>query len=395
MAGVVSGGLVALFQLVGRSPIARFGNLGDTLGSVELRLLVLIMLSSWLAWLVAVRGPGVSLVGDTMRLWRNMIAAFILYMVGTSLWAPDVDLAVAKSYDVLFVMWSSLLTITALRLCGSRSIIEGFWTALFVVGTGLVAAAVAVVISGGGAGERLSILGGGPNVFGRNMGLVSLAALHLILARRSWLRILALGVAPLSVLFVLQSGSRGAMLSLFIGLVVYLTVHKVERGVILSMLLLAFLGALLIATRFGELAVSMFRDRFILLLLVEGYFTNRDTLLLDGLIAGLQHPVGGLGLAGFVQLDSPGTYPHNVFVEALAEGGVVGLVLLCLPFFSYVGRWRRGMGPGDSLTVAGLSLLVVSSSLSGDLFDARGVFLLLIMAVASQISARAGVGYGR
>ena len=42
------------------------------------------------------------------------------------------------------------------------------------------------------------------------------------------------------------------------------------------------------------------------------------------------------------------------------------------------------MGAGDSLTVAGLGLLTVSSSISGDLFDARGVFLMLLMAIASQ-----------
>ena len=46
------------------------------------------------------------------------------------------------------------------------------------------------------------------------------------------------------------------------------------------------------------------------------------------------------------------------------------------------------MGLGDSLTVAGLGLLVVSS-ISGDLFDARGMFLLLLlMAVASQARDR-------
>ena len=391
MAGIFSGGLVALFQLVGRSPIARFGNLGDTLGAIELRLPVLIMLTVWLAWLAAVRGPGTTSAGVAVGPWGALIATFILYMVGTTVWAPDVDLALAKSYDLLFVAWSCLLTVVALRVCGSRSIIEGFWMVVFVLGIGLTAVAVAVVATHGSVGQRLSILGGGPNVFGRNMGLLTLAAIHLVLSRRRWLRIPALGVAPLSVLFVLQSGSRGAMLSLFFGVFVYLSVHRVDRRVVLLVSLLTLLGVLLIATRFGDLAISMFRDRFIILLLIEGYFTHRDTLLLDGLNAGLEHPVGGLGLAGFVQLDSPGTYPHNVFVEALAEGGAVGLALLCIPFVLYLRRWWSGMGPGHSLTVAGLSLLLVSSSISGDLFDARGVFLLLIMAVASQIPVRDGI----
>ena len=395
MAGIFSGGLVALFQLAGRSPISRFGNLGDTLGAIELRLPVLIMLTVWLAWLVAVRGSATTPAGVAVRPWGALIATFILYMVGTTVWAPDVDLALIKSYDLLFVAWSCLLTVVALRVCGSHAIIDGFWKVLFVMGIGLMAVAVAVVTTSGGVGQRLSILGGGPNVFGRNMGLLTLAAMHFVLSGQRWLRVPALGVAPLSVLFVLQSGSRGAMLSLFFGMFVYFAVHRVDRRVVLLMSLLTVLGILLLVTRFGELAVSMFRDRFIILLLVERYFTHRDTLLLDGLTAGLERPVGGLGLAGFVQLDSPGTYPHNVFVEALAEGGTVGLLLLCIPFALYLRRWWCGMGPGHSLTVAGLSLLLVSSSISGDLFDARGVFLLLIMAVASQIPVRGGIRNGR
>ena len=395
MTGFFSGALVALFQLAGRSRGARFGSVGQAVEAIELRLVALIVLTLWLAWLVAVRGPYASPVGAAVRPWRNMIVVFVLYMVGTSVWAPDFDLAMAKSNDLMFVVWSCLLTVAALRLCGPSSVIEGFWTALFVIGAGLAAVATVVVILGDSSGQRLSVLGGGPNVFGRNMGLVTLSALHFIFGPKSWLRVPALGLAPVSALFVLQSGSRGAMLSLFVGLIVFLSLHRADRRILLSVLFLAIISVLVVTTRFGDLAAAMFRERFIVLLLIEGYFTHRDTLLLDGFRAGLEHPVGGLGLAGFVQLDSPGTYPHNIFVEAFAEGGTAGLLLLFVPFFWYVHRWWRGLGLGDSLTVAGLSLLLMSSSISGDLFDARGVFLLLIMAVASQDFSRTGIRHGR
>ena len=75
-----------------------------------------------------------------------------------------------------------------------------------------------------------------------------------------------------------------------------------------------------IATQFGQFAVRMFQDRFIVLLLVEQYFTHRDILLMEGLRSGIQNPLGGLGLAGFAQVGSRGSHPHNIFVEAFAEG---------------------------------------------------------------------------
>ena len=190
--------------------------------------------------------------------------------------------------------------------------------------------------------------------------------------------------ALVAALLVLLSGSRGAMLALFFGVVVYLILHRVDRRVVVSLVAVAVLVAVAAATRFGELAVAVFRNRVLIGLFVERYFTHRDVLFLEAIRAGLRNPVGGLGLAGFEELGTRGSYPHNMFLEAFAEGGLPGLILLCLPFLKYARRWRTGMGPGDLLTVASLGLLLVSSSLSGDLFDARGVFLLLLMAVASQ-----------
>ena len=383
---VVGGVLIALFQLIGRSPADRFIGVDGTGWHLELRLWVLAALSMWLIGAAAVVGTrrfdarGVGKFG-------GMFALFLWYMIATSLWAPDPIRAATKAYDLLLVVWSCVLMVAALRISGVRATIDGFWGGLFA-GT-LVIAALGVVASVVGTvpGRRLSVLGGGPNVFGRNMGLLALVSLRLTFNARRGHHMIGMVTAPVAALLVLLSGSRGAMLALFFGVIVYLFVQRVDRRVVLSLLAVAIVGTVAVATRFGELAVAVFRDRFLVGLLVEQYFTHRDVLALAGIRAGLQNPLGGLGLAGFADLMSRGDYPHNIFIEAFAEGGIPGLALLCLPFLRYVGRWR-GMGHGDSLTVAGLGLLAVSSSISGDLFDGRGVFLLLLMAVASQ--ARAG-----
>ena len=383
----MAGGLLGVYQLVGRWQAGRVVGGSDTAWFLELRLWMLVMLSLWLLAAVAVRGPRARRfdVGG-VRAWGGMIVLFITYMMATSLWAPELTLAVEKSYDLLFVAWSCVLTVAALHLGGVRATIEGFWGVLF--GLGIVLAGFGLVaLFSGMQGARLAALGGGPNVYGRNMGLLTLAALRFVFDNRRWVRIPAMVVAPLATLLVLLSGSRGAMLALFAGVIVYVGLRRADRRVFRSILLVGIVGLVALATQVGQFAVLVFQERFILLLLAERYFTNRDILLLDGITAGIQNPVGGLGLAGFASLGSKGFYPHNMFVEAFAEGGILGLGLLCVPFLRYVRRWRSGMGLGDSITVAGLSLLLVSSSISGDLFDARGVFLLLMMAVASQLPA--------
>ena len=383
---VLAGILVAQFQLVGRSNADRLFALAGSSPLLELRLWVLLILSCWLFVVSTLRRPVVS--RDQTRVlntWRNSTLLFLAYMVLTTVWAPDLQLALAKAYDLLILAWCCVLAVTVIRLFGIRAMIDGFWLGVFLSGSILAAYGVLSALSTQGSSFRLAVLGGGPNVFGRNMGLLAILSLHLAFSNLRWVRRAALVSAPLSGLLVLQSGSRGAMLALFVGVIVLLWGRRFDRRVLYSGVFVAIIAAVTLATRFGELAALIFRERFIVLLLAQRYFTHRDTLLLDGLTAGLENPVGGLGLAGFVQLDSPGLYPHNFLVEAFSEGGLIGLAFLLIPFFYYILRWRSGMTAGHPLTVAGLSLLFVSSSISGDLFDARGVFLLLLMALASQV----------
>lgn len=383
---VMAGLLIAQFQLVGRSSVDRLFAISASSPLFELRLWILLLLSCWLFVVAAVRQPVVLQTEKrVLNTWRNSILLFLTYMIVTSLWAPDTELALTKAYDLAILAWSCLLAASVVRLFGIRATIDGFWLGVFLSGGVLAAFGILSALSVEGTSFRLAVLGGGPNVFGRNMGLLTLVSLHIALSNLGGLRRAALVSTPLSAFLVLQSGSRGAMLALFIGLVVFLWIRRMDRRVIYSGVFVAIVAAAILATRFGELAAAIFRERFIVLLLAERYFTHRDTLLIDGLTAGLQNPVGGLGLAGFVQLDSPGLYPHNFVVEALSEGGFIGLGLLVVPFFYYIHRWRVGMTMGHPLVFAGFSLLFVSSSISGDLFDARGVFLLLLMALASQV----------
>ena len=385
LVAVAAGFLIGTFQLVGRSYFGQFMGSEEVVWYLQLRLLVLATLSVWLLGVAVGRGPGAarSFAGG-VRASSGVIVVFVAYMVATTLWAPDLSLAAAKAYDLMYVAWCCVLTVAALRLCGIGSTISGFWYAVFAFGLVLAVVGVASVFANPSL-ERLSVMGGGPNVFGRNMGLLTLAALRIALqSNHRWSRFVGLIVVPFGSFLVLLSGSRGAFLALVFGALVYAAIRGLDRRIWVTSSLAATAAGALVFTELGSRALSVFATRFIRLLLIEGYTSNRGILLVDGIVAGLGSPLGGMGLAGFAHLDTFGLYPHNVFVEAFAEGGVIGLLLFCLPLLVFIRRWRSGRGLGDPAIAAALVLLLTSSSISGDLFDARGVFILLLIALATQ-----------
>ena len=134
--------MIAVFQLLGRSPAERFIGIGGTGWYLELRLWVLAILSIWLIGASATMGArrfdarGVGTFG-------GMFALFVGYMIVTSLWAPEPIRAAAKAYDLLFVVWSCVLMVVALRVGGVRATIDGFWGGVFVGGLAMAAIGVA------------------------------------------------------------------------------------------------------------------------------------------------------------------------------------------------------------------------------------------------------------
>jgi hypothetical protein len=87
----------------------------------------------------------------------------------------------------------------------------------------------------------------------------------------------------------------------------------------------------------------------------------------------------GCGVSGFRAFR--GTYPHNLVLETAVETGLVGTGLLCLVMVSGAWAFRRLWRSADGATLAAFAFALVASQLSGDLFDSRGVFLFLLMAL--------------
>jgi O-antigen ligase len=185
--------------------------------------------------------------------------------------------------------------------------------------------------------------------WGYLIGVGSPIALALLIYSRfgSVKQVLAASACGVCFYFMLVNGARGAMLgAMLAGIVAFLiNMPTIRRGQI--EISPALLGALLAIASIGGYIgylVSIGEtpatfDRFLRLfdqaddaLLRRG--PNRFDYFSGAYQAWLQAPIFGHGLAGFPVVfcgwDAPGCHPHNVLLQALAEFGLIGLVLFLL-----------------------------------------------------------------
>lgn len=330
--------------------------------------------------------------GET-RLDSRLMAALLMflgYLCLSALWAPDAGFALRKLYDLLLVAVMTVgFGLAALRQPAAR-VLDAFWTVVVSV-TALMALVGVRQLVGGGGGARLAVMGGGPNIFARLMGLLALGALYFWHRQgRTWLWI------PLSAtgaMLALLSGSRGGAASLVAGILAFLVVARVplRRLALLSLLATAAVTVALTLSPLGKALQRSMEDRFLRLTLeYDGgddaeskvYLSGREKLYAAAYQLGLDHPLAGAGLAAFPALGL-GVYPHNLFLDVFCEGGVLGLGFLgwaLLTFARSALRGRRGL---DGATVGGAVLVLIGSQSSGDLYDSRALYLLMVMSTCT------------
>ncbi len=343
------------------------------------------------------------------------LLAFFGYFLLSTMWAPDDALAVAKAGDLL-VMALGLLCLRRLTLlAGVRATTAALWrvvAALF--GAFAAMGLLSSILSGTG---RLSILGGGPNVFGRNMGLLCVFALErslLVGPRGSGLlkRALWPSLAAFAATLVALTGSRGAMVATALGLGCVLIFGRARLGrrllVLASFLVLGL--AIVAFTEVGARVVESFAQRVLDLLIRERYVSSRDEIYAIALERGADRPGLGHGLASFPAY-TQWVYAHNLMLDAWFETGAVGVGLLGIYLatwtagvreelregarvvHSWAGRgracaWASGL-PEIGAFRAGAVLMLAAAQFSGGRYDARALLVFAALSVLVRSRPRA------
>jgi O-antigen ligase len=312
---------------------------------------------------------------------------FFVYAALAAFWAPDGVASVVKVFD--------LCGLTALILCvagwTSRDSTLSFQTAFWLTFCSIIVLFILLTAIGYGFTDsrRTTVLGGGPNAFGRNMAIGFFGSIWLMHrgCGKVWLIVTAL-----TPLLVLMSGSRGALFSLLCAAFVYFGTERMAllRRVVLFLLLSCICGGVLFYSSLGQRAMAIFQERVLRQTLELRYASGRTDLGQVAYEMGKEHPVLGAGLASFpVYANAP--YAHNIILETFSETGTVGVVLLCLPFLVFAGfllkRWRQV----DRTTFCAFIAALLHAQFSGDLFDSRYVFTLLVAASTVFVGARSVV----
>ena len=328
------------------------------------RFWVAVLLAVWVAGQRRMRLPG--LVGVLV-----LIALQALY-------APAMQPALYKAAEML------MLAVCCLAM--SAVVKNGdFSTFVRYIEIGLKALTVIGVFSlVSGAFLRLSVLGGGSNVFGRNAAMVAVYSAYKASKGRlgpniGWFLAGALGTVA--------SGSRGALLALVLGSLALLPVLA-RRPVRLLALSVGLLGLGYVVIRFtaaGQRVERVFNERVVRLTFQSRYASNRTKAAALAVGDWKKSMLMGNGLGSFGFFHPDYGYPHNFFTEALAEVGLVGLALWLTSLGGLVKQCIANKG-------AELRALVlvpaVAAQFSGDFYDARWVFVLLVgLACAAAIPA--------
>lgn len=217
--------------------------------------------------------------------------------------------------------------------------------------------------------------------------VVVVTAMGLVWSRIPWFIALPLGGCAVYVL--LQSGSRGPLISAVVAVVVgtFLTRRRPPPLRSVTVGVLAGAGVLL-----SFLAAPLFSQQRILGLLegdTSGSVDTRIQLYGNAVDSILRHPFG-IGWGGFQRVSVAAyPYPHDLPLEVLAEAGVIfgGLFL----FWLAMSIWRAHRATVDVVggtTFALLVFLLGKAMVSGDINDNRPLFYCLGIAIAATVLAR-------
>lgn len=371
---------LSLFVLVGRWSLARLSGSASTSLAFEPRTWIVAALAL-LALAPYPRGIRVARRSPALP----MFIAFAGYFAFSSAWSIELSRAAVKASELGLLFVATIAVHRLARVAGPGAILDAFWTAIVPL-LGVLALLALTSELGGSSRTRVAVLGGGPNVFGRNMAVLTLACLaRSLVGRGRWPYFVA---ATLAGMLVVLSGSRGALVAALAGIVVifYAERVRISRALYASVVVFVVALAVLSFTDVGQATLEVFRERVARLTFQEEYDSGRSDIYRRAFELGSASPIVGQGLGGFSSAGGH-VYAHNIVLEAYSEGGLLGVLALAgvlVPALVLVVRDAHV----PALDRAAFVTLLVAAQFSGDFFDSRGVFVLAVMIPMRHANAR-------
>lgn len=369
--------LVALFLFVGRWTPTRLvedpGSSGASVFFIEPRFVIVVFLG-----LLLMTGKS-SLPVPTKQTRPVCFSIFLFlgYMVLSGLWSSDGAAAIRKGYELTLVM----VVVYVVAVLHNHKNLRRYLISLVTATSLLLLLLGMVAFVRSSEPSRLSVLGGGPNIFGRNMGVALLCCLFFVYTSKRSRFWVPLGV--IAAALVIASGSRGAFLASTISCFIYLLMKRTAWKKS-SMLILGFFVGIFLLFSYAPAENALrttFQARIVDRLIREQYTAGRDKIADEAIAVWRANPVFGAGVGSFnyTDFDVDFTYAHNIFLETASEGGIAGLVLLFMIPLSLLATVLKKQSKLSPFFTACAVLFVVASQFSGDLFDNRSIFIFALL----------------
>ena len=250
--------------------------------------------------------------------------------------------------------------------------------------------------------NRISIPGANPIQVSRYLAIGAAMMIALLIRNRPSQSLHYFAILFVILLSIILSGSRGPLVSIIIGSIVYAILYERKHssrifgygilaiGTIITLLL--FLPESLtqrffdisqgsvIMTQQGVRRISTIATRYeFWSMSIQAWFSSITSFFI------------GLGAGGFSSLfiwRDWHWYPHNLFFEIIAELGLIGLVIGVLFIIKSYQIINKGIQRGSftdhsALWVAGTVVMFIAAQFSGDINDNRILWMFIGISIAS------------
>ncbi len=272
--------------------------------------------------------PALRYLASPLMRWRWM---FILWAAASLFWTTRSGTSVGRVVTLLQIYGIGMLFYDAVRSLGlGRWVLQNLfaWTVVGIV----VALATGVATAGG----RLTGFYGNPNVLSiaALLGLTVFAA-GVTLGRGAGGRVITQLAALVLIAGVAASSSRKGLLGVPLVWLLGLLAGRARGRILVQMLLVAAIGAALVATveplrALWQFTVGRVTDLFVSFWSRSGgtrSVVERSTFIREGMVLIGRSPVVGHGIGSFRWLAGQGKYAHNNMIDIGVGLGLTGLCL--------------------------------------------------------------------
>jgi len=287
--------------------------------------------------------PGVG-GAPRMRIYLHwpILSAYLLlaaWMAASLLWSPGYAQGAGLDKAGRFATLTLLAFAAPFFLIDRWARLERFLWTLFLAGLVFTSRALVGIYLAGELSQLVRVLGADHLIVGQVCGITALLGVAFLIGPGTgwWLRLFLLASTAAAIVVVFLSGARGPALAWPMALAAPLFLGK-KWGKRSWLVLIAGLVGLAILVAFWSSGllppevISRFELAYAALILREPFAMasfGRIYLWQDSFQAFAQHPLLGLGVGAYRAFLGPYllSYSHNLWLEAGAELGLVGLVL--------------------------------------------------------------------